>query len=65
MEDLIEKYFSNEEIRLKIKSNAGELAKLKHTYIIKTQNLMDIINNKAEEFYGFIKKVLKLGVFNN
>lgn len=53
--DLIKKYLSNKEQRFKIKKNAEELARLKHNYLIRIQNIIDIINNKTEEFYGFIE----------
>ena len=54
LEDLIKKYLSDEELRLKIMNNAEKLFKLKHNHIVRTQNMLDIINNKTEEFYGFI-----------
>ncbi len=41
-------------MRLKLKRNAEKLARLKYNHIIRTQNIMDIINNKTEEFYSFI-----------
>lgn len=53
---LIKKYLANKNLRFKIKEKAEELAKLKHNYIDRIKNLIDIINNRTEEFYGFINK---------
>ena len=52
---LLEKYMSNKDLREEIKYNAEQLAKLKHNYILRITNMLDIINNKTEDFYGFIE----------
>lgn len=51
---LLEKYISNSNLREEIKKNAEELAKEKHNYLVRITNMLDIINGKTEEFYGFI-----------
>lgn len=52
---LLEKYLFNKALREEIKNNAEKLARLKHDYIFRLTNMLDIINNESEEFYGFIK----------
>lgn len=37
-----------------IKKNAEKLAREKHNYKIRISNMLDIINGKTEDFYGFI-----------
>ena len=39
---------------LRISGNAEKLAHEKHTYIHRVQNMMDIIDGKTTEFYGFL-----------
>jgi ubiquinone/menaquinone biosynthesis C-methylase UbiE len=51
---LLNKYLSNDDLREEIKINAIALAKNKHNYIVRIQNMLDIINGKTEDFYGFI-----------
>ena len=51
---LLEKYMSNDSLRNKIKRNAEKLAREKHNYISRIKNMLDIVNGKTEEFYGFI-----------
>jgi len=52
--NLIKKYLKNEKKRIEIKKNAEKFAQLKHNYIIRIQNMIDIINNTTKEFYGFL-----------
>ena len=52
--NIIKKYLSNKILREKIGQNARKLAKQKHNYIYRIKNIIDIINNNTEEFYGFI-----------
>jgi len=52
--DLLEFYLKNKEKRNKIRKNAQKLAHSKHTYTQRIQNMMDIINNESNEFYGFL-----------
>jgi spore maturation protein CgeB len=54
LRSLLDKYLSNQELREKIKRNAAKLAKEKHNYISRITNMLDIINGKTENFYGFI-----------
>ena len=46
---------SNKDLREEIKCNAEQLARLNYNYILRITNMLDIINNKTEEFYGFIE----------
>ena len=50
----IKKYINNNELRSEIKSNAENLARSKHNYILRIKNMLDIINKETEEFYSFI-----------
>ena len=50
----IKKYLNSYELRNKIKNNAENLARLKHNYILRIKNMLDIINQDTEEFYGFL-----------
>ncbi len=50
----IEKYLNSYELRNEIKNNAENLARSKHNYILRIKNMLDIINQDTEEFYGFI-----------
>ena len=57
--ELLEKvdyYLEHKEEREKIRMNAQELAHSKHTFVHRIQNMFDIINGKANGFYGFLKK---------
>ena len=54
LKSLLDKYLSNDHLREEIKRNAEKLAKEKHNYKIRITNMLDIINNKTEDFYGFI-----------
>ena len=51
---LLEKYIYNDQLREEIKRNAEKLAKEKHNYMIRMINMLDIINDKTKDFYGFI-----------
>jgi len=51
---LLDKYISSEELREIIRKNAVKLIKEKHNYLIRIQNMLDIVNGKTEDFYGFI-----------
>lgn len=53
--ELIDYYLSNDDEREKIRKNAEELAHSKHTYVHRIQNILDIIDGKTKEFYGFLK----------
>jgi len=56
--DLLEKiklYLNSYELRNEIKNNAENLAKFKHNYVLRIKNMLDIINQDTEEFYGFIE----------
>lgn len=52
--ETLKKYLANNQLRFAIKENAEKLAKEKHNYLIRIQNMLDIINGKTEGFYGFI-----------
>ena len=47
-------YLNNPEERNEIRKNAEELGHSKHTYTHRLQNMFDIIENKTDEFYGFL-----------
>lgn len=51
---LLKEYLNNDNLRNEIRKNAKELAREKHHYILRLKNMMDIINDKTEDFYGFI-----------
>lgn len=53
--DLIDYYLEHDKERKAIGRNAQELAHSKHANITRIQNILDIIDGKTEEFYGFIK----------
>ncbi len=55
LKSYIEKFLFNKTLREEIKNNAEKLAKEKHNYIFRMNNMLDIINGKTEDFYGFIK----------
>ena len=52
---IIKKYLNSYELRNEIKNKAENLARLKHNYILRIKNMLDIINQDTEEFYGFIE----------
>ena len=52
--ELLKKYIQNDDKRKEIKESAYKLAKKKHTHINRIQNLLDIIMEKTEKFYGFL-----------
>ncbi|MHA1147600.1 MAG: glycosyltransferase family protein [Promethearchaeota archaeon] len=54
MLSLLEKYITNKDLREYVKKEAEKLARKKHNYLIRIQNLLDIINGKTNDFYGFI-----------
>ncbi len=54
LKTLLEKYLSDDLLREEVKKNARKLAKEKHNYIARITNMLDIINGKTENFYGFI-----------
>ena len=51
---IIKKYLNSYELRNEIKKNAENLARSKHTYIIRIKNMLDIINQDTQEFYSFL-----------
>jgi len=55
LKSLLQKYISNKTLREQIKNNAEVLANEKHNYMVRITNMLDIINEKTEDFYGFIK----------
>jgi len=50
----IKYYLRNNDERKEIQKNAEILAHEKHTYVNRIQNMLDIIDNKTKDFYGFI-----------
>ncbi len=54
LKQLLDKYLSNNELREEIRQNAEKLAREKHNYIARISNMIDIINQKTEDFYGFV-----------
>jgi predicted SAM-dependent methyltransferase len=52
--DLVDHYLERDEERQAIGRNAQELAHSKHTYVHRVQNMLDIIDGKTDEFYGFL-----------
>jgi len=52
---LLEKYINNKSLREEIKRNAERLVREKHNYIIRIKNMLDIMDGKTEDFYGFIR----------
>lgn len=52
--ELIDYYLRNPKEREKIGKNAQKLAHSKHAYTARIQNMIDIIDGKTEEFYGFL-----------
>ncbi len=54
LKNLLEKYLNNDSLRKRIQRNAEKLAREKHNYISRINNMLDIVNGKTEEFYGFI-----------
>jgi len=52
---LLKKYLSDERLREEIQKSSQKLALDNHTYIKRIKNILDIINDKTEDFYGFIK----------
>lgn len=53
--ELIEYYLEHDIERETIRRNAQLLAHSKHTYIARIQNMIDIIDDKTNKFYGFLK----------
>jgi len=51
---IIQKYLQDTKLRSKIKQNAEILAKEKHNYLDRIKNMLDIVNDKTEKFYGFL-----------
>jgi ubiquinone/menaquinone biosynthesis C-methylase UbiE len=54
LKHLLDKYIYNDHLREEIKINAEKLAKEKHNYKDRLINMLDIINDKTKDFYGFI-----------
>jgi len=50
----IKYYLRNNDERKEIQKNAEILAHKRHTYVNRIQNMLDIIDNKTKDFYGFI-----------
>ena len=55
LKHLLEKYIHNDHLREQIKINAEKLAKEKHNYTDRLINMLDIIEGKTKDFYGFIE----------
>jgi len=55
MLELADYYLKNNEKRLEIRKNAQRLAYGKHTYIIRMQNILDIVEGKTDRFCGFLE----------
>jgi len=51
---IIQKYLQDTKLRLNIKLNAENLANEKHNNLVRIKNMLDIVNGKTEEFYGFL-----------
>jgi len=51
----VDQYLRDSKARNIIRSNAEQLAHQKHTYRMRIQNMMDIIEGRTEKFYGFIE----------
>ena len=54
LEHLLDEYLSNNTLREEIRQNAEKLAREKHNYVARISNMLDIINQKTEDFYGFL-----------
>jgi len=54
MFELIDYYLEHDKKREEIREKAQELAHSKHTYAHRIQNMLDIIDGKADDFYGFL-----------
>lgn len=55
LKHLLDKYIHNDHLREEIKINAEKLAKEKHNYTDRLINMLDIIEGKTKDFYGFIE----------
>jgi len=53
--DLIDYYLVNDEERQEVGKNAQNLSHSKHTYTARITNMIDIIDGKTNEFYGFLE----------
>ncbi|MFH1479054.1 MAG: glycosyltransferase [Candidatus Omnitrophota bacterium] len=51
---LLDYYLSHDNEREKIRKLAIELALKKHTYVHRIKNILDILDGKTEDFYGFL-----------
>ncbi len=51
---VLRKYLSDDLLREKIKLNAYKLCIEKHNYIDRILNILDLLYDKSDEFYGFI-----------
>lgn len=54
MMDIARYYLQHDDERKKIGQNAAKLAREKHTYAHRLQNIFDIVEGKTNEFYGFL-----------
>jgi len=52
--ELIDYYLKRDRDREVIRRNAQKLGHSKHTYVYRIQNMLDIIDGKSDEFYGFL-----------
>ncbi len=52
--DILDYYLSHDSERERIKKAASQLALDKHTYEHRLRNILDIIEGKTENFYGFL-----------
>ncbi len=54
MFELVEYYLKNDTQRRKIGENAQRLAQAKHTTVHRVKNMIDILEERTEKFYGFL-----------
>lgn len=52
--DIVDFYLSHDKERNEIRQNAQRLAHDRHTCINRLRNMLDIVEGKTEEFYGFL-----------
>lgn len=53
--ELVDYYLKHDEQREMIRKSAQELAHSKHTYVHRIHNMLDIIDGKTNDFYGFLQ----------
>lgn len=52
---ILKKYLSEDKSRSEIRDNAEKLAREKHNYTLRIQNMIDIVENKTKDLYFLIK----------